>query len=169
MPLCVPMPWCNASRAQEENAVVAYTPALKFWRLAVLRGEDLDCVEAKLRQLYGTADGHACQALLTTEYRQWKRLVLQKCLSYPAAPLDAPEAGLGAGGTARCRFPSLAQPGASDGAVSPRPLVVAIEAFLPGYHLLYVRGSVDINAHEPVLRVSAREKRRFCDTEDFGL
>jgi hypothetical protein len=53
--------------------------------------------------------------------------------------------------------------------VSPRPLVISIEAFLPGYHLLYVRSRVDINTHEPLVRASAPEERKFCDTEDFGL
>ena len=168
--MCVPMPWCagdaledapvEAAHAAHAAHAAASAPSARFWRIAVVRGEDLDFVERKLRQLYHTTDGQPCQALLTTEYRQWKRLVLQKFLDH-----GGDGAAGGAAGGARCRFPSLVHDGGGDAVAAQRGLVAAIEAFLPGYHLLYVQGSVDINPHEPVTRALGGAKRAFCELE----
>jgi hypothetical protein len=164
MPLCVPMPWCggealeDAPRAAHAARAAAGSAPARFWRIAVVRGDDLDFVESKLRQLYHTTAGQPCQALLTTEYRQWKRLVLQKFLD-----VGGDAGGARADSGPRCRFPSHMHDG--DAVAAPRPLVAAIEAFLPGYHLLYVQGSVDINPHEPLTRAHGGAKRAFCELE----
>jgi hypothetical protein len=166
MPLCVPMPWCGGEALEDApraaHAARAAAGSARFWRIAVVRGDDLDFVESKLRQLYHTTAGQPCQALLTTEYRQWKRLVLQTFLNFGG---DAGWARAGADSGPRCRFPSHMHDGAGDAVAAPRPLVAAIEAFLPGYHLLYVQGSVDINPHEPVTRAHGGAKRAFCELE----
>jgi len=170
MPMCVPMPWVAGDALEDAALGVAHAAAHaappaaacgRFWRIAVVRGEGLDLVERKLRQLYHTTDGQPCQALLTTEYRQWKRLVLLRLLDGGG---DGGGAGGGLAGApgARCRFPSLLLGG---DAAARRGLLTALEAFLPGYHLLYVLGSVDINPHEPVTRALGATKREFCELE----
>jgi len=69
----------------------------------------------------------------------------------------------------RCLFPSQVQEDSNDVAACPRPLMVAIEAFLPNYHLLYVQGSVNINPHKQLVRVETRTKRGFQDLQEHVL
>ncbi|NBX17196.1 MAG: hypothetical protein EBR09_07515 [Proteobacteria bacterium] len=145
MPLCVPMPWCKAPGPDAAGGEHGACAPEVFWRVVVVSGDDLDLVERKLRHLYRTADGQPCQALLTTEYQQWKRLVLQRF----SAGLGAVESTGAAGGT-RSRFATPASGDDSRAVRTPRPLVAAIEAFMPGYHLLYVAGAVDISPYRPV-------------------
>jgi hypothetical protein len=160
--LCASLPWClgaGSSAARAASPAKAEPPP-KFWRITVSCKEDLQVVEHKLRRLYGTIDGQGCQALLTTEYQQWKNTVLRHFLNHSgdAAGARLLDASL-ADNVPRCRFPSQFPEDHHDAAACRRPLVPAIEAFLPNYHLLYVQGSVDINPHEPVVRVDARTKR----------
>jgi hypothetical protein len=113
-------------------------------------------------------------SVLTTEYQQWKNTVLRHFLNHSgdAAGARLLDASL-ADNVPRCRFPSQFPEDHHDAAACRRPLVPAIEAFLPNYHLLYVQGSVDINPHEPVggfqkssraLALSACSSRLFIST-----
>lgn len=162
MPLCGSVSWCGGSESDDALAHPKSTCSKKFWRIAVGHKNDIDKVEGKLRQLYGTKDGQPCQALLTTEYVQWKHTLLQ-IFSTPHGDFESQSLHdncMFANGP-RCRFPSQVQEDRRDVAACPRPLIVAIEAFLDKYQLLYVNGSVDINFHEPLLRVESTKKRGF--------
>jgi hypothetical protein len=77
-------PWClgaGSSTARVASPAKAEPPP-KFWRITVSCKEDIQLVEHKLRRLYGTIDGQGCQALLTTEYQQWKNTVLRHFLNH---------------------------------------------------------------------------------------
>jgi hypothetical protein len=125
-----------------------------------LQRRHIQLVEHKLRRLYGTIDGQGCQALLTTEYQQWKNTVLRHFLNHSgdAAGARLLDVSL-SDNVPRCRFPSQFPEDHHDASACRRPLVPAIEAFLPNYHLMYVQGNVNINPHEPVVRVDTRTKR----------
>lgn len=170
MPLCGSMSWCGGSSSDDVVALPKPPPAKKFWRIAIGHKNDMEKVDDKLRQLYGTMDGQPCQALLTTEYVHWKHTVLQNLSNlhgdFESRSLHA-NCMLANG--PRCRFPSQVPEDRHDVAACPRPLIVAIEAFLPNYHLLYVQGSVDINPHEPLVRVETRTKRGFQDLQEHVL
>jgi hypothetical protein len=77
-------PWClgaGSSTARVASPAKAEPPP-KFWRITVSCKEDIQLVEHKLRRLYSTIDGQGCQALLTTEYQQWKNTVLRHFLNH---------------------------------------------------------------------------------------
>jgi hypothetical protein len=163
---CASLPWGVGSSAARAASPAKSDPPPRFWRVTVSSQEDMQLVEHKLRRLYGTADGQGCQALLTTEYQQWKNTVLRHFLNHSgdsARLLDASD------NVPRCRFPSQLPEDHHDAAAHRRPLVPAIEAFLPNYHLLYVQGSVDINPHEPAVRVDTRTKRGARELEEHEL
>lgn len=146
------MPSCTAARSRSAELEEAARAPETFWRIVVVSGADLDLVERKLRHLYRTADGQPCQALLTTEYVQWKRLVLQKfasCEDGHTSLRAGAERGM------RCRFSAPVASDSARAAGPQRALVAAIEAFMPGYHLLYVHGAVDISPYKPVTFESA--------------
>ena len=113
-----------------------------FCRVPVCCVEDLQDVEAQLRRLYGTEDGQLCQALLTTEFQDWKRRVSRELKDEPRA-------------SPRTFLTLVVEE------QNPRQLLSTIEAFLPAqYHLLYACHSVDIDRIMPVRPSPRGEKRK---------
>lgn len=121
-------------------------------RVSVCCVTDLQHVENHLRRLYATANGQMCQALLTTEYCDWKRSVSSELASRDCAG-PCSEA---ASNIARRRVPP-----SPDG--NKRQLFRTIEAFLPvHYHLVYACHSVDIYRTLPTVPANRGEKRTRC-------